>query len=250
MNALIDEIYASKIVRDAEGGEHPADYVSLLRADGEALYNAVRDAGPEARSLEIGMAFGLSSLFLCQAHADNGGGEHVAIDPHQQEWFHGIGLLNLERAGLANGFVHCAEPSYRVLPRLLDQGAQFDVIFIDGNHRFEHVLLDWFYSDRLLRTGGRIMIHDSWMPAARKALTFLQRNHAPQYALDEAHLLPPFGLARGVARFLQALRASPLEPAVARCFARKHFPNYFMLRKLRHISDLEYDQAWDFYRSF
>jgi hypothetical protein len=41
-------------------------------------------------------------------------------------------------------------PSDEVLPRLCAQHERFDFAFIDGNHRFDYVLVDFFYIDKLL----------------------------------------------------------------------------------------------------
>src|ERR1700732_650879 len=55
------------------------------------LYDAYRHLAPGA-SLEIGMAYGFSTLFFLAAIAKNATGAHTAIDPFQRSAWHGVGI--------------------------------------------------------------------------------------------------------------------------------------------------------------
>lgn len=103
VNEVIEEIYSSGFVKDAQGVKYPHDSSSVSFQAGALLYNFVREIKP-ARTIEIGMAYGLSSLFICQALLDNGGGHHTAIDPFQGSVYKSVGLLNVERAALKKNF--------------------------------------------------------------------------------------------------------------------------------------------------
>src|SRR5687767_1258563 len=90
------------------GDNYPRDGITNLNAPhgvtpntAKVLYDFVRAVKP-ARTLEVGMAYGISTLCICQAHQDNGAGAgcHIVIDPYQEESFKGAGLANLERASL------------------------------------------------------------------------------------------------------------------------------------------------------
>lgn len=50
------------------------------------------------------------------------------------------------------------QPSQQALPAIEERG--FDCILIDGNHGFPSVFVDWYYSARLLRLGGIIIVDD------------------------------------------------------------------------------------------
>lgn len=39
-----------------------------------------------------GYAYGLSTLFICEALAEVGGERHIVIDPHQEEGWKGLGV--------------------------------------------------------------------------------------------------------------------------------------------------------------
>jgi predicted O-methyltransferase YrrM len=183
MNSLIKHIYETKSVEDDRGNKF--DIRSGIKySEGIALYELIRKRSAR-ETLEIGMAYGLSTLFMCQALSDNGGGRHTAVDPRQDEW-HSIGLANIRRAGLEDFFRFFPAPSDLVLSRLVTEGERFDLVFIDGKHLFDYVLVDFYYSDKLIRPGGCIVLHDYWIPAVRKALAFVLANRRFKVVRDAA----------------------------------------------------------------
>jgi len=124
------------------------------------------------RSLEVGMASGISTLAILGAHS----GHHIAVDPNQtsggRDGWQGIGLTAVRNAGLEDRFTLLEESSHLALPRL-SESEQFDFIFIDGWHSFDYTLMDIFYSDLLLRDGGVLVVDDWGMPQVAFALKFL-----------------------------------------------------------------------------
>ena len=178
-NRVISEIYSTGSVRDKEGKQISGLIKSGIPFDeGMALYSCIRQFEPK-RTLEIGMAYGLSTLFMCQAHYDNGkDGRHVAIDPKQTKEYKSIGLLNIKRANLDGQLEFIEAPSYLGLPKLVDEGRRFELIFIDGMHTFDYTLVDFFYSDLLLKAGGYLIFDDIWMPSVRKVILYVQRNRS------------------------------------------------------------------------
>ena len=176
MQALIDEIYASRRVLDADGNAINPFPASIRRGLGQAFQDLV-SSRHLTRTLEVGLAYGMSALFIAQAHADRGEGSHVAIDPGQER-YKNIGKLNLERAGLDELVEVIEAPSYSALPALLADGRRFDFAFIDGNHLFDFTLLDFFYIDLMLDVGGVVVFDDIGMKSARSAANYAIRNRA------------------------------------------------------------------------
>lgn len=175
MNFLLEQIYRTRIVTMADGQELQAFPASVDRPLAEALYRIVRENNLQ-RMLEVGMAYGLSSIVICQALRDNGGGRHIAIDPFQSGWVKSVGILNLERAGLADLIELYEQPSHLILPDLLWQGRTFDFVFIDGSHLFDYVTVDLFYSRLLIPVGCWICMDDLGYPAISTALAFVVKN--------------------------------------------------------------------------
>ena len=63
MNELLERIYRTKTVTTADGQELPAFPTSIDQSLAETLYHIVRENRVQ-RTLEIGMAYGLSSLAI------------------------------------------------------------------------------------------------------------------------------------------------------------------------------------------
>lgn len=183
IHPLIDQIYETGKVQDAQGNAFDVYPHSVEPERGRRLYQTVRDSRA-TRTLEIGMAYGLSTLHICQALQDNGGGVHVAIDPFQHkgaadgshDHYRGVGVANVERAGFADMVTHIEEKSYLALPQLVNAEAQFDFVYIDGMHLFDYALVDFFYADALIEVGGHIAMDDLWMESQQWALAFILKN--------------------------------------------------------------------------
>lgn len=248
-NPLIDEIYKSQKVNSSDDKPRDAFPVSLSYSDGVALHQVITET-KSLRTLEVGMAYGISSLFILQGLEDNGGGEHIAVDPYQKGWWEEIGKLNVARAGFSSSFRCIEHPSFTVLPQLLSEGKQFDFIFVDGNHRFEFILVDFFFADRLLRVGGRVMFHDTWLPSIRKIMSFIHRNRSGFYKFDQRYCgIPRTGRAY-LRAFLSTLRKVPMDIHASHVYASRFFPNYCVLEKCEERDPEKLDADWDFYQSF
>ena len=151
--------------------------------EGAALRGWVREEGAR-RTLEVGLGFAISTLFILEGLLENGSDvPHVAADPYQlkslpthRTTYAGVGLHILEEAGVRDLVEFHAEQSQIVLPRLLAEGRELDFVFLDGNHRFEAVFVDLFYSGRLLRDRGIVFVDDTQLPGVRRAVDFYVAN--------------------------------------------------------------------------
>jgi predicted O-methyltransferase YrrM len=203
MNHVIESIYASGECVSPEGVRYPVFPAGIKRNEGEALYGLVRELNA-CRTLEVGMAWGLSALFLCQGHKDaghppiglDGRAAHTAVDPFQVKGFHSMGVHNLEKAGLGKYVRFVEESSHTALPRMVKEGEKFDLIFIDGCHLFDAALVDFFFADQLVEAGGHLVFDDLWMPAVRKVLGFVLSNRAYRIAEERLPALGDLGAAK------------------------------------------------------
>ncbi|HUO08287.1 MAG TPA: class I SAM-dependent methyltransferase [Phycisphaerae bacterium] len=184
MNEVIESIYREKKFTLPSGRTVEPFPTSIKREEGEALYRVVREKKPE-RTLEVGMAWGMSSLFICEALRENGRGTHVAIDPFQGNFEHG-GVWNVKRAGFGDLLTFYERPSQLMLAELAGKGERFEVIFIDGSHLFDGAFVDFYFSDLLLPVGGLVIFDDLWMPAVRKVIRFVLTNR--RYEIAEEYL--------------------------------------------------------------
>jgi len=235
MNSVIDKIYDTGYVEDSEGNSVKAFPTSIDYGVGRALYEIVQRT--KARNtLEIGMAYGLSALFICQAHHDNGEGRHTAVDPGERSYWKSIGLLNIQRASLEKNFRFYELPAHEILPQLLSQKEYFDLIFIDGAHLFDYTLVDFFYADKLLSSNGYVILHDLWMPSVRKVLAFVLRN-------KNYELLPEFWQKK-YSSWKNLLFLYPML-LFLKFKLTKYFPNYCVLKKVSCDN-----RKWTHYKPF
>ena len=172
MNENIRKIFETNSVVGRSGKVHEL-HSAIDRKEGEFLEKIIREDPSVVKTLEIGCAYGLSSLFICSALEGRNGVSHTIIDPFQNSQWDGAGIRNLEESGVS--FFNLIEiKSEFALPQLLEKfEGQFDFIFIDGWHTFDHTLLDCFYATRLLRVGGYLAIDDVSFPSVRRVVDFL-----------------------------------------------------------------------------
>jgi len=147
------------------------------------LHDQVRNLRPLS-SIEIGMAFGASTIAICQALAENGAGHHITIDPLQGSDYKNVAVQRLAEQGLSSYCTLIEKPSHIALPELLAQGKQFDFAFVDGSHYFDYVMVDFMYLDCLLRVGGTIIFDDVSIEPVRKAVSFILRNRNYELLLE------------------------------------------------------------------
>lgn len=160
-------------------------------------------------TLEVGLAYGASALVFAQGHSDFGAppqAQHVAIDPFQDHLNH-AGTAALERAGLSGYLRHIAAFSDRALPALVEEGARFGMIYVDGSHLFEDVFIDCHYAAQLLDDGGVMVLDDSSDVHVAKAIAFVRRNMS--------HLLAEIDVSR-----YRADGGRPLRYKAARALGR------------------------------
>ena len=186
---VLEALLTSGQTVDGAGEMRNVFPVGITRDMGEAIAALIQSRQCLC-TMEIGCAYGVSSLFICQALAKHreAGPHHVIIDPFQSGHFKKAGILNLERAGF-DFYELIEELSERALPRLWEQGRRFDFILIDGRHTFDQVMLDFFYVDKLLDVGGIVMFDDFQWSSIGKAMRYISRY--PSY-----RVLPPTSLPR------------------------------------------------------
>jgi len=186
MNPVLEEIIKTRQVRPPDGGDPVPVHSAISAEEGSFLQETVRRADPKI-SLEVGLAYGISALYLCDALRIREGTRHIVVDPMQNaigdsdvfgNAWKGIGIANLRRAGYGD-IVHLIEkPSYRALAELEMAGQRIDFAFIDGFHTFDFALIDFFYVDRMLQVGGIVTFDDTNWPALQRVCRFIVTNRA------------------------------------------------------------------------
>ncbi len=151
--------------------------VTITTEEGAALRTWVINKNA-ARTIEIGLAFGFSALHICEGLLLNGNpdSKHVVLDPWQSSGYANRGLEILEEAGVMPLVEFHYEKSQLALPQFVKDSRQFDLAFVDGNHRFDAVFLDLYYLGHLVRKGGVIILDDYDLPGIERAAAFFIKN--------------------------------------------------------------------------
>jgi predicted O-methyltransferase YrrM len=167
--------------------------------EGRMLRDLVARERP-ASTLEIGMGTGLSGLHMCWGLAKAGvpGAKHTAIDPFQKgDFWQGVGLALRDQAGLTDMFEWIGQRNDVVLPQWVAEGRKVNFALIDGDHRFEAALLDFYYIDKLLPIGGVCVIDDTDWPSVWRVVRFAQRHRGYEWIdavpIDQGPLTRPWG---------------------------------------------------------
>ena len=196
--------------------------------EGDLLHSLIRENGCR-QCLETGFHTGSTALYMADAVAGSEGTvTSITIDDDD-----GIarGMALLEAGGQSGHHRLIRDNNSQVLPELLKAGEQFDLIFMDGWKTFDHLAMEMYYFNRLLRRGGVIFFDDAYMPSVRRAARLLKRYYGYQEVIYN-RFNETFRL-----RLYQILtRASPYRP-------------YWALTKTIETGDQIPDQDWNFDRS-
>lgn len=124
----------------------------------DAELQALRELGRDGRVVEIGAAYGASTVAIAQTAAFV-----LSVDPEPQQ------RPALLAYGVEDRVSVVAERSQDILPSL--PAASFDLAFIDGDHSFQATLADLEAMCRLVRLGGWVAIHDyGYLEAVTRAV--------------------------------------------------------------------------------
>jgi len=164
-------------------GNYVKVHSNIKNDEGKLLYSLIKKT-QSTQVLEIGMAYGLSSLFILQSlkyfsvkHNKDTKYNLTSVDPFQTTQWENLGVQNLINAHLNNNHTLIQQKSYIAMPILLNEKKLFDLIFIDGWHTFDYTLLDLFYAFLLLKKDGYIIIDDALHPGVNKVTKYVQTNY-------------------------------------------------------------------------
>ena len=217
MNPVLAEMLATGTVVAPDGSRVPLDY-NISLDEGAAIQRLIREIKPRV-TLEVGCAYGVSTLFICDVLAEVGGERHIIIDPFQERGWNGLGLFNAKRAGFGELIEFYGEPSHSALPSLVKMQRRVDFALIDGWHTFDYVMVDFFYVDLLLKAGGIVMLDDTGAyPAIRKVARYIATHR--RYAPIDNGIKPLTSTKRRVLNAAAALLSAPPLRAVTKYLLR------------------------------
>ncbi len=181
MNPILEEIFEKRTTKSVDGRTVNV-IAQISRHEGELIRKCIELSGAEV-SLEVGLAFGTSAMFICEYLKKTERTRHYIMDPYQmyEASYGGIGLNNLNKSGFGDLIEFIDKPSQLALPELVQRNIIVDFAFIDGWHTFDHTLVDFFFTDKLLRVGGIVILDDTDWPAISKLASFVTSNRSYEF---------------------------------------------------------------------
>jgi predicted O-methyltransferase YrrM len=171
MNALLAELLATNHVQWPDGARQPL-HSHIPAFECQIIQQWIKDYRC-SQLIEIGLAYGISSLFICDAIADQPEAVYHIIDPHQTRNWQGVGLRHLQAAGYGTRFHFYENYAECVLPHLWQAGFRCDFALIDGRHTFDQTLVDFFWINKLLVVNGLVIFDDIQLPAIQRATKYV-----------------------------------------------------------------------------
>jgi len=215
IHPLAEEIQSTRKSQLPDGTQVEAN--SFIPRDECLLLYEMISQTRARRAIEVGMAFGMSSLCIADALSRKSpdGSRLVCIDSHQTAGWKRAGAHLIVRAGYDAMVTLIEEPSQLVLPRLAVHGERFDFAFIDGWHTFDHALIDFFFIDQILEDGGIVVFDDVGYPAINAVVRFILANR--DYELVKTLQVPVqpgagLRLRRVVKRLMRPLARTDRDP--------------------------------------
>lgn len=143
--------------------------ISISKRAGEFIYDFLKKR-KLVNTLEIGLAYGSSAAHIISSTHS----KHIAIDPFQKDYDY-LGIKNLKKLNLHKYLILENDFSHNVLPRFLKENKKIDFAFIDGDHKYDSIFVDFYYVDLLLSDQGFILFDDSWMRSVQLVSSFIKK---------------------------------------------------------------------------
>lgn len=169
------------------------------------------------KSLEVGLALGISTLFILEKHKQLDAADkcHIIIEPFS--WgdaaIHNIRKEGLEKyVDIRNDFSHV------VIPSLFLDKQRIQFAYVDTTKVFDTVLHDFYFIDKILDVGGVVVFDDATMGGISVVIRFV--NSLPHYEILDKYEKTDVSVAFKIGRFLFQ-KAISLIP-----FKEKYLPFY------------------------
>ena len=144
-------------------------------------------------SLEVGFAFGISTVAICESIAKSNG-KHIVFDPAEKTYWGGHGLDLVQQAGYSDTLDFREQVSAFGLAQLAIEGRKFDFAYVDTVKMFDGILVDFYFISMMLKIGGIVVFDDTNCPGIRKVMRFIsQLDHFKVYDTHPKNRPEPVG---------------------------------------------------------
>jgi hypothetical protein len=159
--------------------------VVRILPEAAALLSYLCRKNPSTLSIEIGFGMGSSACVCLGTLADTRKDfEHIVFDPYGIPGRGHVVQAYIEKK-FGRHFRRVTQLSQVGLGQLIaERGRDIaGLIFIDGSHRFDDVMTDFYLADLLCRVNGYVVLDDSWFPAIETVVNYIKTNR-PDYLVS------------------------------------------------------------------
>ncbi len=186
MLKVLVEIFEKGTIESNNSGERIPLHSNTTKDQGLFLQQVFDLVKPQ-KTLEVGFAYGISTLFILEKHKEINSLDkaHIVIEP--DEYWGTAALHNIEKEGLTKYLKIESDFSDMVLTKLYHEKYTIQYAYIDTTKIFDVVLQDFYFIDKILEVGGVVILDDcggGW-PGVQRVARFI--NTLPHYSKLAAH---------------------------------------------------------------
>ena len=133
------------------------------------------------KSIEVGFAYGISSMFILEKHREvhSTEGAHIVIEP--DNYWGGAAEFNIDLEGLLPYLDVRRDFSDKVLAKLFLENLRIQYAYIDTTKKFDAIMQDFYMINKMMDVGGVVILDDCGgsCPGVQRAARFI--NTLPYY---------------------------------------------------------------------
>lgn len=112
------------------------------------------------KSIEVGFAYGISSMFILEKHRElqSKAGAHIVIEP--DIYWGGAAEFNINKEGLLHYLDVRRDFSDKVLAKLFLENVRLQYAYIDTTKKFDAIMQDFYMINKMMDNGGVVILDD------------------------------------------------------------------------------------------
>ena len=146
--------------------------------EGITIYNTIIKNN-FSKCLEIGMGYGISSIYILLALQKNPNNEKklVSIDLLESTQWKNFGIKILKFFNMIKYHKLIENIHYIELPKIVANKENYEFIYINSWYSFENMIIILFYCSKILQKDGIIIINEIYQPGIYKCIKYIDNNY-------------------------------------------------------------------------
>lgn len=182
----LQNIFETQTIEINNSGDRISLHSNTTKEQGIFLQE-IFDIVKPVRSVEIGFAYGISAMFILEKHRqiESIEGAHLVIEP--DSYWGTAAVHNIEKEGLSRYIQIRRDYSDKILTQLFHENYRIQYAYVDTTKQFDVVMQDFYFINKILDTGGVIIMDDcggGW-PGVQRVARFV--NTLPNYKILACH---------------------------------------------------------------